>query len=669
MYNSPALSHGSGGMDKSGISHIARALRGEGSAGKPSLARGFRLGAWQVRPDLCTLETDGRSVQLEPKAMGVLLCLAQHAPHVVTREQFIEEVWSGRIVTDEVLSRAISLLRTQLEDDAHEPRFVRTIPRVGYALIATVDAPELPESAPSQVPSARRPAWAFAVAGLVFVAAVAAWWMTRGDGDDNAGPVRLAVLPLESLGGSVDDANLAAGLTEELTVSLSRVTGLRVVARDSARRFPSGGADLVEVARALRATHVVTGSVRAAGDRLRVNVHLADSATGTELWAETYDRSLGNLFGVQAEISTAVARELRQGLPQTDAPGAVTASSFAEASPASPGAYRLYLQGKHELARRGEQGLRAAIALLEKSVAADPEFLRAHFALAWACTLLANVAPAEATRSVSCADRALAAVARETAMSGEVLPIRAWLLLERNDWLEAESAFRAALAATPDDTEVRLLYSQMLGALGKRAAAAAEAQQALASDPLSPTVFLRQAVLGLWGNDEREAVRLLGKARELGLAPSASPEVPMLLYVREREFRSLEDALREVQRRRGQADDWVSPAVAAVRDPAKGHAAEAAMERAVGAGQIDGLMHFGALVLAERNERAMRWMLERPQLRTRELEFALLSREAAGLRRLPGFQRVVTRFGLDAHWDRFGWPEQCARAGEMISCR
>ena len=90
----PEPAHGSG-MDKSGISHIARVLRGEGSSGQPSLARGFRLGAWRVRPDLCSLETDGRTVQLEPKTMGVLLCLAEHAPQVVTREQFIAEVWNG----------------------------------------------------------------------------------------------------------------------------------------------------------------------------------------------------------------------------------------------------------------------------------------------------------------------------------------------------------------------------------------------------------------------------------------------------------------------------------------------------------------------------------------------------------------------------------------------
>ena len=668
MYNSLALSHGSGNMDKSGISHIARVLRGERSSGKPSLARGFRLGAWQVRPDLCSLEKDGRSVQLEPKTMGVLLCLAQHAPQVVTREQFIEEVWNGRMVTDEVLSRAISLLRSQLEDDPHEPRFVRTIPRVGYALLATVATTGTTQSAVAGEPGSRRWPWAVAALVLAAVAGLGGWWATRNVGDAPAGEVRLAVLPLASLGAESSDSVLADGLTEELTISLSHVKGLRVVARNSAMRFRSDDADLLEVARALRATHIVTGSVRAAGDRVRVNLHLADSATGTEIWAESYDRDFGDLFGVQADISMAVAQALRERLPQSGATSAESTPDFVEASPANPDAYRLYLQGRQQLGRRGEDELRSAIVLLEKAIESDPAFLRAHLALAWACTLLANVAPAEAANAVARADRALAAVARETAMSGDVHAVRAWLELERNHWIEAETAFRTALISTPDDTEMRLLHSQMLGALGKRDAANAEAHQALVNDPLSPTVYLRLAVLRLWSDDEREAAQLLAQARELDLAPSASPEVAMLLYVRQQKFEQLEAALREAQRRRGQSDDWVPVTLSAIQDRARGDAAEAAMERAAGAGQIDGLMHFGALVLAHRHERALQWLLARPILRTRELEFALASREAAGMRRLPAFGQVVTQFGLDLYWDRDGWPPQCERTADKIVC-
>ena len=208
----------------------------------------------------------------------------------------------------------------------------------------------------------------------------------------------------------------------------------------------------------------------------------------------------------------------------------------------------------------------------------------------------------------------------------------------------------------------------MQGALGDRDTANAEAHKALMNDPLSPAAILRVAVLRLWADDEREAASRFAEARELGLGASASPEVPMLLYVRREQWKELETALRTVQQRRGQSEDWVSPVIAALEDPRRGAAAQAAMERAAAAGQIDAVLHFGALVLTARNDRALQWLLERPRLRTRELEFTLVSREAAGLRRLPGFGQVVTRFGLDAYWDRFGWPDACARVRETVTC-
>ena len=652
-------------MDKSGTSHIARALRGEDSAGISSLARGFRLGDWQVRPDLCALEREGRSVQLEPKTMGVLLCLAQHAPAVVTREQFIEEVWNSRVVSDEVLSRAISLLRSQLEDDANEPRFIRTIPRVGYALIATVEPLEPQDSKSIRARLPRRLAWAIAAAGLAVIMGLAWWLLPRPASVGSVGPVRLAVLPLEYLGTTSHDRYIADGLTEELTVNLSRVSGLRVVARNSALRYRSGDADLQEVASALNTTHVVTGSVRSDGNRLRVSVHLSDSGTGTEIWAESYDRGLRDLFGVQAEIAAAVTQALRAHLPAASGSGG-NAAALVQA-PVNADAYRLFLQGRQQLARRGEDGVRAAMGLLEQSVTADPSFLRAQLALAFACSLLADMAPREAPAALARADQALAVVARQTAMSSEVYAVRAALELERNQWIEADEAFRAALGASPDDTELRLLYSQMLGATGQRDPAWKEARLALANDPLSPAANLRLAVLHLWAGQDSEAERFLALARQMGLTPTAAPELPMLLLVHERKFDELQKSLIELQRHRAQSEDWVPVAISAIRDPSHGAAAGSAIERAAANGRLDELMHLGALVLTQQNEFALKLLLARSSLRTRELEF-LFSREAAGLRQLPGFGEVVARFRLDAYWDRFGWPPECQRAPGTIRC-
>ena len=651
-------------MSKGGSSHIARALRGENPAGTPSLARGFRLGEWLVRPDLCLLEAGELRIQLEPKTMGVLLCLAEHAPQVVTREQFIEAVWDGRIVTDEVLSRAISLLRSELEDDAQDPRYIRTVPRVGYALLVPVE-PLAADMAEDAAPRRRRGwFWIFAAAGVAALA-VLSWWLLARD-EPVAAAARLAVLPLASPGGQAD-ASLAEGLTDELTTSLARVPGLRVVARNSALKFRSDTADLAEAAGALGATHLLTGSLRSSGERLRLNVRLADASTETEIWAESYERDDDALFDVQADIARAVAGSL-QGRRAGRLGPTGSANLPLDSPPASPETYRLYLQGRQQMARRGEENLEAAIGLLKRAVAADPGFLRARFALAWASTLLANASPAHSEAAAILVDRELASVSRETTTSWETHAARAWREMERNDWVAAETAFAAALAAAPHETELRLLHSQMRGALGDADAASAEAHAALMDDPLSPAATLRVAVVRLWADDEAEAARNYAEAQEQGLSPNASPELPMLLYLRRGRMDQLGKALQAVQQRRGQSEDWVRPVISAIGAPARGAAAEAALERAAAAGQVDALLHFGALVLTGRNERALQWLLARPRLRTRELEFTLRAREAAGLRRLPGFGEVATRFGLDAYWDQFGWPAACARLEVTITC-
>lgn len=122
-----------------------------------ALDHGFRVGDWEVRPRLGTLTRHGEAHRIEPRVMGVLVCLARTPGETVTREEFIEQVWSGRVVTDEVLSRCISILRNTFEDDAREPRFIQTLPRIGYRLLAEVTPletraePAEREAAPSSV--------------------------------------------------------------------------------------------------------------------------------------------------------------------------------------------------------------------------------------------------------------------------------------------------------------------------------------------------------------------------------------------------------------------------------------------------------------------------------------------------------------------------------------
>lgn len=617
-------------MEKTGPSHVAKAVDSSRSSYAGQLARGFRLGDWLVQPGLCTLTDGPRTQQLEPKVMGVLLCLAQHAPQVVTREQFIRDVWEGRTVTDEVLSRSMSLLRTQLGDDAHEPRFIRTIPRVGYALIIPVGGlqPPSPEGTESE-PTASR-------------------------------PIRIAVLPFENMSGEPDKDYFVEGLADELIASLSRVDGLHVVARTSARRFGNRDRDVGEVGRLLGATHLVEGNVHSDGQRLRVGVQLIDASLSEDVWAGTYEREIKDFFAVQTEIASAIMQSLERRLPETLSTGLRPPTWSLEA-------YQSYLRGQQLLKQRGASAIRSSIELFIETVALDPKFARAHVALAYAYTLLPSYASVDAAAMYAKADAALAAAAADADASVGAAGVRAVLEVRRNHWIAAEEAFRAELAGNPGNSEIRQWYSQLLGGVGKLRAAFEQAQQALADDPLSPILNFRLGVTYLWNDRDADAERQFAVARELGLEPSVSSEAFTMLMIRQRRYDDVRRAFVEIQRIRQQSDDWVAAFVAALKEGGPDPSVEAVFERAFAAGQMSWVIYLGGLVLAGHHGRALETLLSRDVVNPTELE-PLFIREGSAARQHANFGRLCLKLRLDEYWDRFGWPPGFSRAGELIRC-
>ncbi len=354
---------------------------------------------------------------------------------------------------------------------------------------------------------ARRWSWALAAAVALGVAIGGGLWAMRRASPP---PPSVAVLPFLNLSDDASNDYFSEGLTEEIIDRLARVRGLRVVARSSSFRFKGSAQDLREVGRALDATAVVEGSVRRAGDRLRVTAQLVNAADGFHLWSQSYERKASDVFAIQDDVARAIANALRLELR-------VGFEPRPEPPTGSLDAYNLYLEGRYHLNHEALAGLELAADRFERATEADPRYAAAHAALAETYAILAyyklRPAPAAWTKAKTAADRALAidpTVAVAHAVRGLATAHNEW------KWDQAEPFFRRAIELDPRSCDVRVAYVWgLLLPRGRTAEAAEQADQAIALDPNSSTAHqVRSFVLLVQGRLE-EAIESYRRSAEL----------------------------------------------------------------------------------------------------------------------------------------------------------
>ncbi|MEM8932281.1 MAG: winged helix-turn-helix domain-containing protein [Acidobacteriota bacterium] len=339
-----------------------------------ALEAGFLLGDVDVRPTASTLVVADEARRIDFKAMQVLLCLAEQAGSTVAKRHLFDQVWDGGAVSDDVLTGAISTLRRSLGDDPRAPRYIQTVPRVGYRLIATVRATSSTErSAVQDGGRARSFGWVpvalLALSGMVvaFVAGV----LDGRRAPQLTGPTigALAVLPLANFTGEAEQQHLADGMTEGVTAGLARVPGLRVISRTSAMRYRQTELGMPEIGRELDVDAVVEGSVQKAGDRILVTVQLIEAATDRHLWAERFEAETPDVLRLQSQVAAALADQLRPEA-STDQPMSVRVE---------PAAYEAYVRGRY-LARAADEvdSLVRAIDLYDRAITLSPSFASAH---------------------------------------------------------------------------------------------------------------------------------------------------------------------------------------------------------------------------------------------------------------------------------------------------
>src|ERR1700722_14027896 len=279
------------------------------------------------------LRKHGVRLRLHGQPLQVLAALLERAGDVVTREELRALIWTTDtfIDFDHSLHNAVARIREVLGDSAERPRYIETLPRRGYRFIAPVDAGDLPapsaavdsapvdSAPPAGLPGHLRLTKSHALLLTLFAVLVIgiAIWLARAGGASTSAAPRLnsiAVLPLDNLSGDPSQEFFADGMTDQLITDLAKVGSLRVISRTSVMQYKGTRKGLPEIARELSADAIVEGSVIRSGQRVRVTARLVRAPTDQHLWAETYDRDLGDVLKLQGEVADAIARQVRAQL-------------------------------------------------------------------------------------------------------------------------------------------------------------------------------------------------------------------------------------------------------------------------------------------------------------------------------------------------------------------
>lgn len=302
------------------------------------------------------------------------------------------------------------------------------------------------------------------------------WAREEPSASKSAALSRLVVLPLVSMSPDPNDAYFADGLTEELIFSLSKVRELQVIALTSAMKYRGAQKSISEIGHELGVGTVIEGSVRKAGERLRITLQLIDVAGEAHLWSEVYERALGDVFVIQKEIAQCVAKTLEVRLAR---------GSSTELTQANPDAYAAYLKGRVFFSRRTADNLHSAVRCFERAVELEPLRAEFHAALSMAYLVFSNYAepPYADWRA-----RAAAGVAKALDLDPD-LPqahaARALSLLYDYTWREAEQEYRRAIALSPSYATAYHWLGLLLVTLGRLDEAEAVLKSALKLDPLS----------------------------------------------------------------------------------------------------------------------------------------------------------------------------------------
>jgi TolB-like protein/DNA-binding winged helix-turn-helix (wHTH) protein/Flp pilus assembly protein TadD len=495
---------------------------------------------------------DGERVALTPKGFDVLAYLVEHVGQVMTQDKILEALWPETYVNPEVLRKYIQEIRKALRDRPDKPEFIETLPKRGYRFVAPVmddrgvEPPDLATSTPTEEqatheqateatpeaeatveaeatppavesPSGKRLLWKLAIVLVLVVVAAAvigAYFRPERSGANapSLNNTSIAVLPFADLSPAKDQEYFSDGLAEQLINDLAKVSGLKVVGRSSSFQFRGKDANLRDVERKLGVANVLEGSVRREGNHVRITAELIKADDGFQLWSQTYDRQINDIFAVQDEIAMATTEALQPKLLGGN--GQPVASNLRSTNPE---AYQAYLQANYLLGRgRSKEDLGKALAYTDMAIKLDAKYASARALRATVQNWMASLSLTDATEGFRKArDDAEQAIALDPASASGYLALARIQLNYDWDWDIANTCLNKASALEPGNVEIFRIHGRLSEVLGNLDEAVKWAEEAAALDPLRPTDYLGLGYLLYEAGRYNEAQADLQKALDL----------------------------------------------------------------------------------------------------------------------------------------------------------
>ena len=449
----------------------------------------FQVGDWLVDPANNRIQQDGIINKVEPRAMEVLICLAQKPGQVVSREDLEETVWADRVVTQDSLSTAINKLRKALDDDSRNPSYIETVSKRGYRLIAPVStgaqANELTENPFDRKTSLLRKIFSSPqlLLSIVFLAALLYALSMLNNGQQQttvSEQPRVVVLPFENLGTDQIQNYFSDGITSDLITDLSKVSNLRVMAPQTSNHFKQRKeVSLREIGDELGVKFVIQGSIQKLGGRIRINLQVSDVTKNETIWAERFDTDTKSLFLLQDKITRRVIKAMSSEFASDNKP----TQSLPRA--ANFEAYDLFLQGQRYASQRSKEGYDQAMRAYQKVIELDPNYARAYGAMAVTLTHGYRFNWTELAL-VEARERALA-LAKQAVSLDQSTPQIYWALsyvqVHRKEYELAEQAVLKSIELSPSYADGLALLAYISNWRGKAEQAEKHIKHAIELNP------------------------------------------------------------------------------------------------------------------------------------------------------------------------------------------